>query len=77
MSFVAKAIKSLFGGGSQPQPAPYVPPPDPQIAKDAISAANAAERARIRAKTGRMSTNTTGGEGDTSAATTLKTVLGS
>ena len=66
----------LFGGGSPAAPT-YEPAPDPQIAKDAISKANAEERAKIRAKSGRASTNVTGGEGVTETAQVKKTTLGS
>ena len=73
---MSKAVKKIFGGGSQPKPPVYTPPPDPQIAKDQIAAANAAERAKLRAQTGRESTNVTGGEGDVTKPNVRKTVLG-
>lgn len=66
----------LFGGQKTPKAEPYVPPPDPEIAKKAIADATAAERAAQRAKSGRSASMSNGGVGDPLVAETAKTVLG-
>jgi hypothetical protein len=69
-------MASLFGGGKTPKAEPYVPPPDPEIAKKAIAEATERERAAQRAKSGRAASMSNEGIGDPLVAETAKTILG-